>query len=306
MNKNEKIILIFLLLAVLIGFFLMIQLRPISVPDSLPLDSLEPEIKQSQEQEMINYETEITVPSTQSVGFIFEENSYIPEPIGPLQVLCEGFRCYDSQEFLDLYDAFEKERSDVFFSETFVYGNNDIDRYLQQKALERGYQQRSVVDESQLVNFESVRIRPEVRDAYIALRNELLTQNIRLHLVSAYRSFKDQRSIFVGKMNLKNPQDILTGIYDEKIDKVLTLSALPGFSKHHSGFAVDFGCGNDYLVYSFAETECYEWMSDNNFENIKKHGFIPSYPDGVEKQGPNPEPWEYVWVGVDENNRLGI
>ncbi len=25
---------------------------------------------------------------------------------------------------------------------------------------------------------------------------------------------------------------------------------------------------------------------------------MPSYPDDVEDQGPNPEPWEFVWVGT--------
>ena len=69
--------------------------------------------------------------------------------------------------------------------------------------------------------------------------------------------------------------------------------------KHHSGFAVDFGCGNDYLVYEFASTDCYAWMSKNNFENTKKHGFIPSYPTDAANQGPDPEPWEFVWVPVE-------
>jgi LAS superfamily LD-carboxypeptidase LdcB len=127
----------------------------------------------------------------------------------------------------------------------------------------------------------------------------MLKQNIRLHLVSGHRSASDQRRIFIDKMDISEPATIISGIHDEAIEQILARSALPGFSKHHSGYAVDFGCGNDYLVYSFAETECYEWMSDNNFESIKKYGFIPSYPDGVENQGPNPEPWEYVWVGSD-------
>jgi len=31
----------------------------------------------------------------------------------------------------------------------------------------------------------------------------------------------------------------------------------------------------------------------------KRFGFIPSYPENSGKQGPEPEPWEYVWVGED-------
>ena len=37
----------------------------------------------------------------------------------------------------------------------------------------------------------------------------------------------------------------------------------------------------------------------DNFYNAKRFGFIPSYPDDLNAQGPNPEPWEFVWVGVD-------
>ena len=91
----------------------------------------------------------------------------------------------------------------------------------------------------------------------------------------------------------------MTGIYDEKINEVLTVSSIPGYSKHHSGYAADFGCGNDYLVYSFAETECYEWLSADNFKNSRMYGFIPSYPNNGGVQGPDPEPWEFVWVGSE-------
>src|SRR5690606_25521512 len=36
-----------------------------------------------------------------------------------------------------------------------------------------------------------------------------------------------------------------------------------------------------------------------NYANAKRFGFIPSYPPDGGKQGPEPEPWEFVWVGVE-------
>jgi hypothetical protein len=299
MNRNEKFILIFLLLGIWVGalWYLQPQLlssSKTSIPEKTPvIDTL------IQEQKVINNIDDSIEPIPMFTGFVFEEAAYPPEPIGPVEILCGEFRCYGPQEFLDLYDTFEKEKTHLVFIDTYSYGIQSVDDYLKQKAIERGYQQRSFTDESLLVSFENVQTRPEIRDAYVSLRNEMLKQNIRLHLVSGHRSASDQRRIFIDKMDISEPATIISGIHDEAIEQILARSALPGFSKHHSGYAVDFGCGNDYLVYSFAETECYEWMSDNNFESIKKYGFIPSYPDGVENQGPNPEPWEYVWVGSD-------
>ena len=39
-------------------------------------------------------------------------------------------------------------------------------------------------------------------------------------------------------------------------------------------------------------------MAANNFAEAKRHGFVPSYPAGAGPQGPRPEPWEFVYVGV--------
>lgn len=59
---------------------------------------------------------------------------------------------------------------------------------------------------------------------------------------------------------------------------------------------MDFGCNSDNLV-NFKTTSCFTWISKNNYENAKRFGIIPSYPSGASNQGPNPEEWEYVWVG---------
>lgn len=211
---------------------------------------------------------------------------------------CGDFPCYSPQEFIDIYNRFEQERGLPFLAK-YIYNNVEADEHLRILAEKRGYQRRSFADESELVSLESHRTQQEVRNAYIAMRDDMANYGIRLHFVSGYRSSTDQRGIFTDKLGLIDLHDIAEGAYDEDIDTVMTVSALPAYSKHHSGYAVDFACGNDYLVYEFAETSCYLWMSQNNFENTKRYGFIPSYPYGVDKQGPNPEPWEFVWVGSD-------
>lgn len=211
---------------------------------------------------------------------------------------CGAFYCYTGEEFVELYNNFEsKTKSEI--QPGFIYSNKEVDNYLQDIAEALGYKKRVFADEGVLVHFENVITRPEVRDAYKRMRNEMQENNMLLHFVSGYRDSSLQRSIFQKKVAIDGIENIPAGLYDAEIYETLSRSALPGYSKHHSGYAVDFGCGNDYLVYTFAETDCYEWMSANNFENAKRFGFIPSYPEGVENQGPNPEPWEFVWIGKE-------
>jgi hypothetical protein len=205
---------------------------------------------------------------------------------------------YSGIEFLDVYDTFEQNQNLDFLTK-YIYNIKDVDAYIIQKAHNRGYTQRGFAKNDDIINFENIQTRPEVKTAYTLMRNEMLKKGIRLHFVSGYRSSSSQRNIFIQKMEMINPLEILTGIHDQRLDAVLSRSAIPAYSKHHSGYAADFGCGNDYLVFSFAETPCYDWLSANNFAHARKYGFIPSYPDGVYSQGPNPEPWEYVWVGVE-------
>ena len=87
---------------------------------------------------------------------------------------------------------------------------------------------------------------------------------------------------------------------DEIIDRMLQTSTIPGFSKHHTGYTLDITdltSGMDFT--EFAQTEGFKWISANNYLNAKRFGFIISYPEGVTNQGPEPEAWEYVWVGVE-------
>lgn len=231
--------------------------------------------------------------------FVDENGNVISvEPLAPPEPVCAGYPCYDPEEFIALYDSFESQ-TELPFLNKYIYQNPVIDSYIRSLAESRGYQQRVFADETDIVNFAAVRTRTTVKHAYEVMRDEMAQSNIRLHLVSGYRSSTDQRRIFIEKMNITDIDAIPTGIYDNDIDQVLEVSAIPGYSKHHSGYAVDFGCGNDYLVYQFAETECYDWLSAENYKNAKRFGFIPSYPEGGGLQGPNPEPWEFVWVGEE-------
>lgn len=116
-----------------------------------------------------------------------------------------------------------------------------------------------------------------------------------LSLTAAFRSVEYQRQLFVDRLNA-SAEAIAAGTADAAVNTTLERTAPPGYSRHHNGFTVDFSCGA-VGGESFLATGCYEWLSKNNFENAKNFGWIPSYPEGTHVTGPEPEAWEFVWVG---------
>ena len=88
------------------------------------------------------------------------------------------------------------------------------------------------------------------------------------------------------------------GKVDDKVSTLLETTAPPSFSRHHTGYTIDVACDGIGLA-KFEATPCYRWLAVDNYKNAKTLGWIPSYPKDSPQQGPNPEPWEFVWVGKD-------
>lgn len=77
-------------------------------------------------------------------------------------------------------------------------------------------------------------------------------------------------------------------------------SAPPGYSEHHTGYAVDIGDGNDPgydLNQAFAQTDAGRWLQ----ANAGKYGFELSFPAGVTCV--SYEPWHWRWVGDPESEQ---
>jgi LAS superfamily LD-carboxypeptidase LdcB len=254
------------------------------------------------QQQILETENNVTLGNNTQLAtndyFVFANQDPVEFPETERTAICGEYPCYTDDEFLLLYNLFEK-RQELQMLNKYIYQNTVADNYIKDFAEKRGYTQRPFADEKDIIPFEGVFTRSEVKKAYTTMRDEMLNESIRLHFVSGFRNSTQQRIIFKDKMGDFDINEISKGMYNTQLDGVLQTSALPGYSKHHSGYAVDFGCGNDYLVYKFAETPCFSWLSENNFQNAKRFGFVPSYPEEALVQGPNPEPWEFVWVGEE-------
>ncbi len=73
------------------------------------------------------------------------------------------------------------------------------------------------------------------------------------------------------------------------------VSAPPGYSEHHTGYAIDIGDGNvpaTNLSPDFEGTSAFKWLS----ANATKFNFELSFPKN-NKQGVSYEPWHWRFVG---------
>lgn len=114
-------------------------------------------------------------------------------------------------------------------------------------------------------------------------------------VTSGYRSYARQQSLFY--TYIEQEMAAHPGWTQQQAQElVLTYSAAPGTSEHHTGDCIDL-ISTNYVVLdeTFANNPAYEWLKDN----AHHFGFILRYPkDKTGITGYSYEPWHYRFVGV--------
>jgi D-alanyl-D-alanine carboxypeptidase len=214
-------------------------------------------------------------------------------------------RQFSNEEFRKLYDAFVYPNMQEVTDPPSITGNLVADERIRKLAITRGYKLRSIpVEPIRKVEGiglgEDDLLQTKAIDSWLQLQAAAKKAGLPLQISSAYRSVEFQRNLFMTRVTVRNVtvEKIAAGSADAQIIEELRTTAIPGYSRHHTGYTVDFVC-NGIGLGGFIDTACYKWLADNNYENAKKAGWIPSYPPNTGIQGPEPEPWEFVWVGTD-------
>lgn len=123
-----------------------------------------------------------------------------------------------------------------------------------------------------------VRLSPEAADAWLAMRGAAETAGVRLLLISGFRSIERQTEIVRRKLEA-----------GAILEDVLTVSAYPGHSEHHTGRAVDIGSPDcAHLTEAFETTREFLWLA----EHAAGFGFVLSYPRD-NPHGIAFEPWHW-------------
>ncbi len=191
-------------------------------------------------------------------------------------------------EFLAIFDNAELPGLGKIGPVPAITGDAELDARIRAIGEQRGYTRRPLPNRS-LTRVDGLLLQPEAAEAWKALRAAANEAGFTIALTSAYRSEPHQAALYRRKP---------VAISEAAINRILQWLAVPGYSKHHTGYAIDIADAGGYHS-AFGNTKVYAWLAADNFAVAKAHGWIPSYPSGSKPAGPNPEPWEFVWVGHD-------
>ena len=136
------------------------------------------------------------------------------------------------------------------------------------------------------VTHGDVLLRAPAARAFASMRTHASRDGVRLTPVSGFRDCDKQHALF------------FAGAADrgQSLQKRALVSAPPGFSEHHTGYALDISCPEvaDDLVVAFERTESFAWLS----RNANAYGFELSFgKDDASSPGVSYEPWHWRWVG---------
>lgn len=142
--------------------------------------------------------------------------------------------------------------------------------------------------ESELVTISGnrgIRMRKTAAQKFQEMVATARSANVILVPISGFRSVKDQEQLFFGLGAQKNQTPAQRA----------ALSAPPGHSEHHTGYAVDIGDGAapaTNLQTNFENTKAFNWLQ----ANAARFGFEISFPKN-NVQGVSYEPWHWRFVG---------
>jgi zinc D-Ala-D-Ala carboxypeptidase len=156
----------------------------------------------------------------------------------------------------------------------FAYGEDDASRLMTIASYAQGEYQR----------FERVD-----QDAGLALMKMIYAardESVWIVPVSGFRNTADQQLLFERQIQkLGSPE------------AAAKLSAPPGHSEHHTGYAIDLADGTSPkadITYQFDNSNAFRWLQ----KNAGKFGFEMSFVKG-NRQGVSYEPWHWRFVGSE-------
>ncbi len=219
-----------------------------------------------------------------------------PPVVEPVQ---KTLRIFTDNEFKVFYDQLLQPDLVRVANPPEISGDVLADTRIRSIAEARGYKLRSSPS-VELVSVDGYLLHESVAQPWFELKAAAAAQGYSMSIVSGYRSVASQRQIYLSRLAATGATiaQVAAGAADAQVNEVLITSSIPGYSKHHTGYTIDLAC-NGFVFESFKDSPCNAWLIADNYKVAKEHGFIPSYPEGADNQGPDPEAWEYVYVSTE-------
>lgn len=128
------------------------------------------------------------------------------------------------------------------------------------------------------------KLSPEAALALMKLIYAARDEGVWIVPVSGFRNIADQEKLFERQIEKRGSPKAAA-----------KLSAPPGYSEHHTGYAIDLTDGNfpkRDITFDFAQTDAFKWLE----LHAKEFGFEMSFPKG-NLQGVSYEPWHWRFIG---------
>ncbi len=135
-----------------------------------------------------------------------------------------------------------------------------------------------------------------VKDYTVLVRPEVMDALNRMMLDFYNATGKDGVMVNAGYRTLEYQQELYDADLKSTGSDTSTLVAMPGYSEHHTGLAIDFTVvENGKYDQSKINQGDYLWI----YENSYKYGFVNRYPEGKQSLTMiDNEPWHFRYVGV--------
>ena len=139
------------------------------------------------------------------------------------------------------------------------------------------------------------------KEAFNKMKAEAAKENIKIEVVSAYRSFQRQKEIFERKYRSFTSSGLSP---EDSLEKIIEYSTIPGTSRHHWGTDLDIidasvpRPSNVLLPENFHGNGAFcnlkMWLD----ENSEKFSFFEVYTDNGNRKGFKYEPWHFSYAPV--------
>lgn len=147
------------------------------------------------------------------------------------------------------------------------------------------YEEAPAGELQSITNDGSIKLRKTAATKYQEMVKAAASEGIYLIPISGFRSVDEQQHVF---FDIKAERG-------QNAPKRAEVSAPPGYSEHHTGYAIDIGDANapeTNLNTSFENTLAFKWLQ----ANAAYFSFEISFPKD-NSQGVNYEPWHWRYVG---------
>lgn len=150
---------------------------------------------------------------------------------------------------------------------------------------------------------EGYELQKQANDAFLLMQKAALKSDVKIKVVSSYRSYEHQKRIWTRKYE-RFIADSLTS--KQAINKIIEYSTIPGTSRHHWGTDIDIIDENvdepknvlspQHFVGVGPFVKLKNWLD----ENSEKFGFYIVYTNDATRKGFKYEPWHFSYKPISK------